>query len=271
MNPIIANPHTGEVWRDIPLLFFCTLLYLLSALLYAWGTPSWFGLFPYSAGLRFLLAIEVYCLCCDCFLLLRIGALLSGRTFRFAPSFSASFLPVIVFSALVLLDFPIQTLKALCVAVDVAICLTACHIPLCIVRTMPLRKSMSLPALFLLSSPLLLVPAIPSIAIIAIRFLALAFFSVRAFLAIAVPVTSPVAATVAAPGDAAENQSIARRFALSPRETEVLALLCAGKTNDEIAEGLFVSLSTVKTHISSIFQKTGTRNRVEAAALSKKG
>jgi DNA-binding NarL/FixJ family response regulator len=45
----------------------------------------------------------------------------------------------------------------------------------------------------------------------------------------------------------------------------VLALLAIGLTNNEIGERLYLSLSTVKTHIASVLTKLGLRNRVEAA------
>jgi DNA-binding CsgD family transcriptional regulator len=53
--------------------------------------------------------------------------------------------------------------------------------------------------------------------------------------------------------------------ALSPRELEVLQLIAMGKTNQEIANALFISLNTVATHVRSIFYKTQTANRAEAA------
>ncbi len=52
---------------------------------------------------------------------------------------------------------------------------------------------------------------------------------------------------------------------LSPREVEVLRLLAAGRENPEIAASLYISTSTVKTHISTILRKLGVDNRIEAA------
>ena len=54
---------------------------------------------------------------------------------------------------------------------------------------------------------------------------------------------------------------------LSPREMEVLALISESMTNEEIADKLFLSPKTVKTHLRNIFSKSGIRNRVEAALL----
>lgn len=57
-----------------------------------------------------------------------------------------------------------------------------------------------------------------------------------------------------------------RRQRLSQRETEVVLSIARGRTNQEIAAELFISLSTVKGHISGIQAKLGLRNRVEVAA-----
>jgi LuxR family maltose regulon positive regulatory protein len=53
---------------------------------------------------------------------------------------------------------------------------------------------------------------------------------------------------------------------LNPREIEVLRLLAAGLTNREIANALFISTGTAKTHVHNICGKLGVRNRTEAAA-----
>ena len=55
---------------------------------------------------------------------------------------------------------------------------------------------------------------------------------------------------------------------LSQRELEVLRLLATGKSNQEIAGALFISLNTVATHVRNILTKTGCINRTEAAAYA---
>ena len=61
---------------------------------------------------------------------------------------------------------------------------------------------------------------------------------------------------------------IAERFALSPRETDVLPLLLEGRTISRIQETLFISAGTVSTHIRHIYQKTGVDNRQELIDLA---
>ncbi|WP_371663966.1 response regulator [Streptomyces sp. NBC_00280] len=56
------------------------------------------------------------------------------------------------------------------------------------------------------------------------------------------------------------------REPLTDRELDVVRLVALGRTNAEIAAALFVSLSTVKTHLSSVQVKLAARNRVEIAA-----
>ena len=60
----------------------------------------------------------------------------------------------------------------------------------------------------------------------------------------------------------------ASAFGLTPREREVLALIVAGRTDNEIASALFVSHRTITTHVSNILGKLGVANRTEAAALA---
>jgi DNA-binding CsgD family transcriptional regulator len=55
---------------------------------------------------------------------------------------------------------------------------------------------------------------------------------------------------------------------LSAREREVVALVAAGKTDRQIAEQLFISASTVRSHLDRIGEKTGLRRRSELTRLA---
>lgn len=60
---------------------------------------------------------------------------------------------------------------------------------------------------------------------------------------------------------------IKKKFQLTSREVEVLILLVSAKSYKEISDELCISMSTVKTHISKIYQKSETNNKVELIAL----
>ena len=57
---------------------------------------------------------------------------------------------------------------------------------------------------------------------------------------------------------------------ISKRELEVLALISEGLSNQEIAERLFVSLNTVKTHSSRLFEKMEVKSRTQAVEKAKR-
>jgi DNA-binding CsgD family transcriptional regulator len=59
------------------------------------------------------------------------------------------------------------------------------------------------------------------------------------------------------------------RGIFSRRESEVLKLLAQGYTNQEIADCLFLSVGTVKTHLHNVSAKIGAGNRTEAVALAR--
>ncbi len=68
--------------------------------------------------------------------------------------------------------------------------------------------------------------------------------------------TPPAPEPAAAPDAAAPD-------GLTPRETDVLRLVAAGRSNDEIADDLYVSRATVKTHLNHLLAKTGSRDRAQ--------
>ncbi len=60
------------------------------------------------------------------------------------------------------------------------------------------------------------------------------------------------------------------RVELTPRETEVLALLRQGLANKQIARSLGISQATVKAHLTSVFQRIGVTDRVQAAVWAER-
>jgi DNA-binding CsgD family transcriptional regulator/tetratricopeptide (TPR) repeat protein len=57
---------------------------------------------------------------------------------------------------------------------------------------------------------------------------------------------------------------------LTPRETEIVALVAEGRSNGEIARALFISTKTVSVHVSNILAKLGAASRTEAAAIARR-
>jgi len=64
-----------------------------------------------------------------------------------------------------------------------------------------------------------------------------------------------------------ECRSLFEKPALSPREKQIMAMLVMGFPNQEIADRLFVTESTIKSHLASAFKKLGVRSRGEATAV----
>jgi DNA-binding CsgD family transcriptional regulator len=60
---------------------------------------------------------------------------------------------------------------------------------------------------------------------------------------------------------------IREKFHLTDREKEILMLLLKGKHNKEIADFMYVSPETIKTHLQHIYRKLGVKSRMEAALL----
>lgn len=72
--------------------------------------------------------------------------------------------------------------------------------------------------------------------------------------------------TLFAPAKSEEQPSI--DYHLTRREQEILTLIVEGLNNRQIADKLVISVSTVRFHVSSIFEKLGVSNRVEAVGIA---
>lgn len=76
---------------------------------------------------------------------------------------------------------------------------------------------------------------------------------------VTVPISEPFAV----------NQEKLRELAITKRELEILELIANGLSNREIAEKLYVSENTVKTHSSRLFDKLGAKRRTQAVQIGK--
>ena len=74
---------------------------------------------------------------------------------------------------------------------------------------------------------------------------------------------------VPAPSEFVRDDRQVASLGITPRELEILELIAAGLSNREIAEKVFVSENTVKTHSSRVFDKLGARRRTQAVQRGK--
>ncbi len=66
------------------------------------------------------------------------------------------------------------------------------------------------------------------------------------------------------------NQAGLKRLNLTTREYQILKLIVQGYSNSDIAEKLFLSLSTIKTHVSNLYTKMDVSSRFQAITVAKK-
>ncbi len=84
-----------------------------------------------------------------------------------------------------------------------------------------------------------------------------------------VPIEVPVEIHVPTSEPFALNQVKLQQLGITARELEILHLIAGGLSNREIAEKLFVSENTVKTHSSRLFEKLNAKRRTQAVQIGK--
>ena len=82
-------------------------------------------------------------------------------------------------------------------------------------------------------------------------------------------VTQTVRVEIPRTGPFVRDQARVDALGITPRELDILEALAAGLSNKEIAERLFVSENTVKTHAARLFSKLDARRRTQAVQLAK--
>jgi DNA-binding NarL/FixJ family response regulator len=75
---------------------------------------------------------------------------------------------------------------------------------------------------------------------------------------------------VKAPSQVVSFEAFLQQYEITPRESEVIMEIYKGKTNQEIADTLFVTIQTIKDHTHRIYLKTQVKNRTQLASLLRK-
>lgn len=125
--------------------------------------------------------------------------------------------------------------------------------------------ALALLILFQLSNLSLVIPSIPADTVIGITAVILVALGI--YLGGNIKKDKVVKVEVAAPVEIDEERI--QNLGISQRELEVLQLISTGLSNQEIGEKLFVSESTIKTHVSNLFVKLDVKRRTQAVTRAK--
>ncbi|GAB5522521.1 MAG: hypothetical protein Roseis2KO_03930 [Roseivirga sp.] len=125
--------------------------------------------------------------------------------------------------------------------------------------------ALALLILFQLSNLSLVIPSIPADTVIGITAVILVALGI--YLGGNIKKDKVVKVEVAAPTEIDEERI--QNLGISQRELEVLQLVSTGLSNHEIGEKLFVSESTIKTHVSNLFVKLDVKRRTQAVTRAK--
>lgn len=95
-------------------------------------------------------------------------------------------------------------------------------------------------------------------------------FSGSVYLPFALRIAYPQKHSTAVAVDKVSYSKFCEQYEITKRESEIILEICQGKTNQQIAEAMFISLQTVKDHNHRIFTKVGVRSRIQLANLVRK-
>lgn len=247
--------------------FASTICYLLFLIINALGNTDWFKNLPLSVFYNLIYGIIVYSLSCVIYFFINYILCTKYTMSKSKPViFLLSFLPTLIFSYLVIKLTNLSVINYFIMFTSISIWIIILIVSIFYKSKNKLKLGQilevnwlfcnlifsSIHVTLLLLSLLKIIPGIVSPALSTIIFLFISiYFFIKGFPWI-------------------ENNNLnnlKQKYNFSPREIEVLKLLVLGKKNDEIAEELYISLSTVKTHIRNIFEKTNSRNRIEVRNL----
>lgn len=263
MKKNISNNKIHLFWS----YFASTVCYLIFLLINTLGNTDWFTILPLSVFYNLIYGIIIYSLSCVIYFFINYTFCSKYNLFKAKHVvFLISFLPTLIFSVLVIKLTRLSVINYYINFSSITIWTIILFFSIFNNLINKLKQGRSLEVdwlicnlvfssihiILLILSLLKLIPGIisPTFSIVFFLFISILFF-IKGF-----------------PWMENNNLNyVIEQYNLSPRESEVFKLLVLGKKNDEIAEELYISLSTVKTHIRSIFDKTNSRNRIEVRNL----
>ena len=260
-NPSMLSYHlSGRIWAAL-----CTIAAFLLFLLF-WGPPSWTAVFPQGMVFRFLDALW-----CDVFILALycVPSFLNFRRKKYGIiSLFVGCCFLAIFCILVVKSKSLDDLDFLVLVFAIVVLATLFFLSAFQIIAKH-RESVHLAGqdlfrvIWSLATPVLwLLFFIFGIFQSQFWFA----FHVLGGLLLLVPLASVFIIKESATLSLS-SADLKKRFGISLRETEVIDLLKDGLTNQEIADRLFISVTTVKSHLSHIYEKTETRNRVELLGI----